>query len=198
MVKLPTKRELLKIFPLNRMNTKNFLFEKTISMRTGAKFRVNQRMLNPVICTELGNILSKKLKDYIKSSDIDNSYTKCIPTFEYETKDINAIAERNKVSAKIFLKFSDKKRPTSYIVWHKGVIHISEGNNTLMVAHMIRFMYLVIKRDHPYILRHKGPKTSRTFNREINYSNNNAAVAESTIDSRQRKGEEYLKKLVAL
>jgi len=192
MVRIPTKRVLGKLFPLNRMNTKNLLFEKTISMRTGAKFRVNQRMMNPVVCTDLGNILVEKLRDYIKSSgEIHNDFSKLLPTFEYDSKSVNVITERNPPS-KIYLKFGGKKRATSYILWKKGIVYLGEGNNTLFAAHMVRFLYLIMRRDHPYILQQKGRKILKVFTKEINYSNN------SGIDSRQQKGEELLKKMVAV
>jgi len=192
MVRIPTKRVLGKLFPLNRMNTRNFLFEKTISMRTGAKFRVNQRMFNPVVCAELGNILSEKLRDYIKSSgDIHNDFLNLLPKFEYDSNSVDVISERNPPS-KIYLKFGNKKRATSYILWNKGIVFLGEGNNTLFAAHMVRFLYLIIRRDHPYILQQKGRKNTKIFTREINYSNN------SGYDSRQQKGEELLKKMVAV
>src|SRR6056300_1676499 len=105
MVRIPTKRVLGKLFPLNRMNTKNLLFEKTISTRTGAKFRVNQRMMNPVVCAELGNSLVQKLRDYIKSSkEIHGDFSKLLPSFEYDSKSVDVITERNPPS-KIYLKF---------------------------------------------------------------------------------------------
>lgn len=192
MVRIPTKRVLGKLFPLNRMNTKNFLFEKTDSTRKGAKFRVNQRMFNPVVCTELGNILTGKLRDYIKSTgDIHNEFSKLLPTFEYDSDSVNVIAERNPPS-KIYIKFGNKKRATSYILWNKGIVCLGEGNNTLLAAHMIRFLYLIIRRDHPYILQQRGKKVSKVFAKEINYSN------DSGIDSRQMKGEALLKKMVAV
>jgi len=192
MVRIPTKKVLEKLFPLNRMNTKNLLFEKTLSMRTGAKFRVNQRMCNPVVCAELGNILVDKLRDYIKSSkDIHNDFLKLLPTFEYDSKSVDVIVERNPPS-KIYMKFGNKKRATSYILWNKGIVYLGEGNNTLFAAHMVRFLYLIMRRDHPYILQQKGRKISKVFTKEINYSNNNG------YDSRQQKGEELLKKMVAV
>lgn len=178
---MPSKRDLGKLFPISKLNTHKFQFGKTGSVRMGANFWVNNKMNNPVLCTKLGNDLSKKLKKYIKSSKLANSLIDYIPTFEYG---IRSFTENRNLPDKICIKLPFKKNSTSYILWKKGVIVIKEGISTLLIAHMVRFLYLMIRKDHPYLLKRMASRAKKL------------SQALDTLDKRQEKGEELLKKMI--
>lgn len=180
-------RILKKLFPLKRLNTKDVRFEKKSSKRASSTWKVNRKIHNPVIAVELGNIISKNLKNYIKrSKDIPNSYIKLIPTFDYEYKHINFLVEQVKIPTKIKVKFQKKGTPDSYIFWKKGEFTVRGDKSTLSFAfNMIKFLFLIIERDHPYILFKDNRK-------DYNYSNNTTVE----VESRQKKGEELLSKMV--